>query len=85
MFNADSETQLIELQRAGAEEKLRELRPGLPEAARGDSESDGVRDFKLRQHSIKLHSIVRCVDPGQALSVPTEESHVQKIFGVGCE
>jgi serine/threonine protein kinase len=33
-FNADSETQLIELQRAGAEEKLRELRSGLPEAAR---------------------------------------------------
>jgi serine/threonine protein kinase len=33
-FNADSDAQLIELQRAGTEERLRELRPGLPEAAR---------------------------------------------------
>jgi len=33
-FNTDSETQLIELQRAGAGEKLRALVPGLPEAAR---------------------------------------------------
>src|SRR6266508_2901137 len=33
-FNADSSAQQIELQRAGAVEKLREMRAGLPEAAR---------------------------------------------------
>jgi serine/threonine protein kinase len=34
-FKADSTAQQIELQRAGVYEKLRELRAGLPEAARG--------------------------------------------------
>jgi serine/threonine protein kinase len=33
-FNADSTSQQIEMQRAGVEEKLRELRAGLPQAAR---------------------------------------------------